>query len=89
MRALTTVGFMLIIAGVLLVIASFLMGAPPEGDVGGAGCIIIGPIPICFTGEGAATAVVLIGVVFMLVVFGIVAYIMWRMMRYTVPESVP
>jgi len=89
MRALTTVGIMLIIAGVLLIIASFLMSAPPEGAVGGAGCIIIGPIPICFTGEGAATAAVLIGVVFMLVVFGIAAYIMWRMMRYAVPEPVP
>ena len=89
MRALTTFGFMLIVSGILLVIASFLMGTSTEGAVGGAGCIIIGPIPICFTGEGAAGSVVLIGAIFMLVVFSIVIYIMWRMMKYTVPVPAP
>ena len=89
MRSLAAVGLMLIIAGVLLVIASFLVGAVGEEGVGGAaGCIIIGPIPICFTGKGAATTAVLIGVILVAAIFGITLYIILRAMRYSVSESV-
>ena len=89
MRSLAIVGLMLIIAGVLLVIASFLVGAVGEEGVGGAaGCVIIGPIPICFTGKGAATAAVLVGVVLMVVIFGVTLYIILRAVRYSVPQSI-
>ncbi len=89
MRPLTVAGLMLIIAGVLLVVASFLVGAVGEEGVGGAaGCIIIGPIPICFTSKGAATAVMIAGVVLMAVIFGITIYIILRAIRYSAPQSI-
>ena len=89
MRSLAVVGLMLIVAGVLLVIASFLVGAVGEGGVSGVGgCVIIGPIPICFTGKGAATAAVLVGLIFMVVIFGITLYIILRTMKYSMPESI-
>ncbi len=82
MRSLAVAGLMLIIAGILLVVASFLVGAGEEGVGGAAGCIIIGPIPICFTGKGAATAVILVGVLLMAIVFGIAVYIILKAMKY-------
>ncbi|MCD6428217.1 MAG: hypothetical protein J7L12_01205 [Desulfurococcales archaeon] len=89
MRSLAVVGLMLIIAGVLLVVASFLVGTVGEEVVGGAaGCIIIGPIPICFTGKGAATAAVLVGAVLIAVIFGITLYIILRTMKYSAPQSI-
>ena len=77
MRPLTAVALMVIAAGVIVMVSSYLV-QPQQLSGGAAGCIVIFFIPICFSGRGDAALAVVLTSAAVLIALTVMFYLFMR-----------
>ncbi len=92
MRLLTVLGLMLIIAGILLIVASMIkpiiIGAQEETQV--TGCVIILFVPICFSGKGVTSSLpIIMGIALFIIALLLIIIMMYKIYKLVSSPAMP